>query len=67
MEQIFGLHNWPQSPEGTFLWRSGDVMAAVGWIDITITGKGSHGAFPHQGVDTVVVASTIVTAQQTIV
>ena len=67
MEQIFGLHNWPQSPEGTFLWRSGDVMAAVGWIDITITGKGSHGAFPHQGVDPVVVASTIVTALQTIV
>ncbi len=67
MEMIFGLHNWPQSPEGTFLWRSGDVMAAVGWIDITITGKGSHGAFPHQGVDPVVVAATIVTALQTIV
>ena len=67
MEMIFGLHNWPQSPEGTFLWRSGDVMAAVAWIDITITGKGSHGAFPHQGVDPVVVAATIVTALQTIV
>ncbi len=67
MEMIFGLHNWPQSPEGTFLWRSGDVMAAVGWIDITITGKGSHGAFPHQGVDPVVVAATIVNALQTIV
>ena len=67
MEMIFGLHNWPQSPEGTFLWREGDVMAAVGWIDITITGKGSHGAFPHQGVDPVVVAATIVTALQTIV
>lgn len=67
MEMIFGLHNWPQSPEGTFLWRSGDVMAAVAWIDITITGKGSHGAFPHQGVDPVVVAATIVNALQTIV
>jgi amidohydrolase len=67
MDMIFGLHNWPQSPEGTFLWRAGDVMAAVGWIDITITGKGSHGAFPHQGVDPVVVAATIVNALQTIV
>jgi hippurate hydrolase len=67
MEMIFGLHNWPQSPEGTFQWRSGDVMAAVAWIDITITGKGSHGAFPHQGVDPVVVAATIVNALQTIV
>jgi hippurate hydrolase len=67
MDMIFGIHNWPQSPEGTFLWREGDVMAAVGWIDITITGKGSHGAFPHQGVDPVVVAATIVNALQTIV
>ena len=67
MDMVFGLHNWPQSPAGTFLWRSGDVMAAVAWIDITITGKGSHGAFPHQGVDSVVVAANIVTALQTIV
>jgi hippurate hydrolase len=67
MDMIFGLHNWPQTPAGTFLWRAGDVMAAVGWIDITITGKGSHGAFPHQGVDPIVVAANIVNALQTIV
>ena len=67
MDMVFGVHNWPQSPAGTFLWRNGDVMAAVAWIDITITGKGSHGAFPHQGVDPIVVAASIVTALQTIV
>ena len=67
MDMVFGIHNWPQSPAGTFLWRNGDIMAAVGWIDITITGKGSHGAFPHQGVDPVVVAANIVTALQTLV
>jgi hippurate hydrolase len=67
MEQVFGLHNWPQAPAGTFLWRSGPVMAAVGFYDIIITGKGSHGAFPHQGVDTVVVAAQIINALQTIV
>ena len=67
MDMVFGLHNWPQSPEGTFLWRAGDVMAAVAWIDITITGKGSHGAMPHTGVDPVVVAANIVNALQTIV
>jgi amidohydrolase len=67
MDMVFGLHNWPQSPEGTFLWRVGDVMASVAWIDIAITGKGSHGAFPHQGIDPVVVAATIVNALQTIV
>ena len=67
MDMVFGIHNWPQSPAGTFLWRDGDVMAAVGWIDIEIIGKGSHGAFPHQGVDAVVVAANIVNALQTIV
>ena len=67
MQQVFGLHNWPEAPAGTFLWRAGAVMAAVAWIDITVTGKGSHGAFPHQGVDPIVVAAQIITGLQTIV
>jgi hippurate hydrolase len=67
MQRVFGLHNWPQAPCGSFLWRSGPVMAAVGFFDITISGKGSHGAFPHLGVDPVVVAAQIVGALQTIV
>jgi hippurate hydrolase len=67
MEQVYGLHNWPQAPTGTFMWRTGPVMAAVAFYDIIITGKGSHGAFPHQGIDPVVVASQIVGALQTIV
>ncbi|HXT82463.1 MAG TPA: M20 aminoacylase family protein [Acetobacteraceae bacterium] len=67
MEQVYGLHNWPQGPLGTFLWRSGPVMAAVGFFDITVTGKGSHGAFPHQGIDPVVVSANIINALQTIV
>ncbi len=67
MDMVFGLHNWPQAPAGRFLWRNGPIMAAVGFFDIVITGKGSHGAFPHQGVDPVVVAAQIVTALQTIV
>ncbi|MGE0223513.1 MAG: M20 aminoacylase family protein [Acetobacteraceae bacterium] len=67
MEMVFGLHNWPQAPAGRFLWRSGPIMAAVAFFDITITGRGSHGAFPHQGIDPVVVAAQIVTALQTIV
>lgn len=67
MEQVFGLHNWPQAPAGTFLWRAGPVMAAVAWIDITVTGKGSHGAFPHQGVDPIMVSAQIINGLQTIV
>jgi hippurate hydrolase len=67
MEQVFGLHNWPMAPEGTFLWRVGPVMAAVAQIEITITGRGAHGAHPEHGVDPIVVASQIVSAFQSIV
>jgi amidohydrolase len=67
VDMVFGLHNWPAEPAGQFRWRSGVIMAAVANIDITITGKGAHGAQPHYGTDPVVVAATIVTALQTLV
>jgi hippurate hydrolase len=67
MENVFGLHNWPQTKAGTFLWRTGPVMAAVGFFDITVTGKGSHAAFPHYGIDPIVVSAQIINALQTIV
>ncbi len=67
MDKVYGLHNWPQAQAGTFLWRTGPVMAAVGWFEITVTGTGSHGAEPHRGVDAIVVAAQIINALQTIV
>ena len=67
MEMVFGLHNWPQMPAGTFAWRNGPIMAAVANIEITITGKGTHGALPHFGTDPIVIAAQIVSALQTIV
>ena len=67
MDQVFGLHNWPATPEGVFLWRDGPVMAAVANIEINVTGKGTHGAQPHLGIDPVVVSAAIVQAFQSIV
>ncbi len=67
MEKVFGIHNWPTAPAGTFLWRVGPMMAAVAQIEITITGKGSHGAHPEHGIDPIVIAGQIVTALQTVV
>ena len=67
MGQVFGLHNMPQLPAGTFAWRDGAITAAVADLAVTVTGKGAHGAYPHQGVDPVVVASYIVQALQTVV
>ena len=67
VERVFGLHNWPGVPEGNFIWREGPIMAAVANIEICITGKGAHGAMPHQGNDPVVIAAHVVTALQSIV
>jgi hippurate hydrolase len=67
MKQVFGMHNWPLAPAGTFQWRDGPVMAAVSNIEIEITGKGSHGAQPHLGTDPIVTASAMVQAFQSIV
>jgi amidohydrolase len=67
MDKVFGLHNWPEAKAGTFLWRTGPVMAAVGFFDIIVTGLGSHGASPHQGIDPIVVSAAIIGAVQTIV
>jgi len=67
MERVFGMHNWPGAPEGHFLWKDGPVMAATAQIEAVITGRGAHGAMPHQGIDPVVVAAQIITALQTIV
>jgi hippurate hydrolase len=67
MQRVFGMHNWPLAPEGTFLWRDGPVMAAVANIDVTITGHGTHGAQPHLGVDPVFVAAQIISAAQGLV
>jgi hippurate hydrolase len=67
MERVFGMHNWPGMPAGTFAWRDGPVMAAVANLECRIIGKGSHGAMPHQGTDPIVIAAALVQALQSIV
>jgi amidohydrolase len=67
MERVFGMHNWPGAPAGVFLHAPGPVMAAVANLEATITGRGAHGAMPHNGVDPILIASHIVTALQSVV
>ncbi len=67
MQQVYGMHNWPSVPAGVFKWRNGPVMAAVADIEITVTGRGAHGAQPHTGIDPIVVSAAIVQALQSIV
>jgi amidohydrolase len=67
MQQVYGMHNWPNLPAGAFTFRSGPIMAATGEICITVTGRGAHGAKPNEGIDPILVAAHIVTALQSIV
>ncbi len=66
MDEVYALHNWPMMPPGTMAVRPGPMMAATDEIEISIQGKGGHGAMPHLAVDPVVVAAHVITALQTI-
>ena len=67
VEAVFGMHNWPGLPVGTFAASTGPVMASSNDFCIVIRGKGSHAALPHNGIDPVPVACQMVMAFQTII
>ena len=67
MQAVFGMHNWPGAAVGTFAVSPGPVMASSNEFKITIRGKGSHAALPHNGIDPVPVACQVVQAFQTII
>ena len=66
-DRVFGLHNWPYIPAGTFAMRAGPVMAASDVFTITLTGTGCHAAMPHLGRDPIVASALLVQALQTLV
>lgn len=67
MEAVYGMHNWPGMPVGQFAVSPGPVMASSNEFKITIRGKGSHAALPHNGIDPVPIACQMVQAFQTII
>ncbi|MEB3829481.1 M20 metallopeptidase family protein [Phormidium sp. CCY1219] len=67
VDAIVGLHLWNNLPIGTVGVRSGPLMAATECFRCQIHGKGGHGAMPHQTIDSILVASQVVQALQTIV
>jgi len=64
--EVYALHNWPDLPPGKIAVRPGPMMAATDELEITVRGKGGHGAMPHLVVDPVVAVAHVVTALQTI-
>lgn len=67
ISQVYALHNAPGTPVGHFYTEPGPIMAAADDFHIHITGKGGHGAMPHETADPVVAALGIANAIQTIV
>lgn len=67
IEQVYGMHNGPGIPVGSFAIRSGPVMAATDNIDIRIEGHGGHASRPHKCIDSVLVGAQLIAALQSIV
>jgi amidohydrolase len=63
---IFGLHTEPNVQAGQIGYHSGPAMASSDTFNITIRGRGAHGAQPQNGIDSVVVAAECVLALQNI-
>ncbi len=66
-DEIYALHNAPEGPQGQVSVHSGPMMAGADFFDIRITGRGAHGAHPHQAIDPIAVAITLAQTMQTIV
>jgi len=64
---VYGMHNWPRLPAGTFAMREGPLMAASDTFEIVATGKGAHAAMAYQGKDPMLFAAHAIHALQTIV
>lgn len=64
---LAALHVMPDLETGCIALRRGTALAASDAFAIRVTGKATHGARPHQGVDALVAAAHIVTALQTVV
>ena len=67
MDAVYGMHNWPGLPAGTFGVIPGPMMASSNEFRVVVKGKGAHAAQPHRGIDPVMVAVQIAQSWQTII
>ncbi len=67
VESVYGMHNMPGLEVGKFAVRVGPMMASADMFTVKVRGVGAHGAYPHKGVDTVLVGAEMVMALQSIV
>ena len=67
VEAVYGMHNMPGIPVGSFGTRTGAILTAMDLFEIRVKGTGTHAATPELGIDPIVVASQIVLGLQMIV
>ncbi|AJY46228.1 M20 aminoacylase family protein [Martelella endophytica] len=67
IDEIYGMHNFPGRPVGTFAIRPGPIMAATDEFRIIVRGQGGHAAQPDKTIDPLLIGSQIVQALQVIV
>ena len=67
IQEVYGLHNFPGLPLGSFAIRTGGIMAATDVFTIDIEGIGGHAAQPHKTVDPIMVAAQMIVGLQTLV
>jgi amidohydrolase len=67
VDAVFGIHNWPALPQGTFGVKEGPIMASSNEFRIEIRGIGAHAAMPNNGRDPVFTAVQIANALQSII
>ena len=67
VNEVYGLHNMPDLPVGQFAIKPGPLLAASDFFEITVRGKGGHGAMPHMTQDPTLASAAIVMALQQIV
>jgi hippurate hydrolase len=67
IDQVYGMHNGPGIPVGSFAIRPGPIMASTDAINILIEGRGGHAARPHISIDSVLVGAQLITSLQSIV
>jgi amidohydrolase len=67
MQAVFGMHNWPGAPAGSFGVTAGPMMASSNEFEVIVKGRGSHAAQPHKSIDPIMVAVQIAQSWQTII
>jgi hippurate hydrolase len=67
VDEVYGIHNIPGMPIGSFASRPGPITASENLFEIEIQAQGGHAAMPHMGVDAIMVGSELVQTLQTIV